>query len=100
MGIRTGYDAPLGMPTFGVAHDDSKGIAPGTVITGYDDVAGTSSEYIWLASIAGIASGDDVDFTGAYVVTEVAADTGMADAIVASGAGQYAWFKLKQNRAG
>ena len=100
MGIRTSYNAPLGMPAFEVAHADDQGIAPGTIIQGYDVTNDRNAEYIWLLSIAGIASGDDVDFTNAYVVTEVAADAGMADAIVASGAGEYAWFRLKQNRAG
>lgn len=100
MGIRTGYNAPLGMPRFAVAYDDDQGIALGTVINGYNDITETSSEYIWLRSVANIAVGDDVDFDANYLVTEVAADTGMADAIVASGVDQYAWFQLKRSRGG
>lgn len=99
MGIRTSFNAPLGMPAFGVAFDDNQGIAPGTRCQGYDDENDIVNNYIWLQSAASIAVGDDVDFDAAYDTTEVTADTGMADAIVASADGQYAWFQLKPEPA-
>lgn len=97
---RTGYNAPLGMPQPLVAHADAQGIAPGTVQNMFDSVAGTSAEFVWLQSPAAIIVGDEVDFTTAGVATEVGAGTGMAKAVVISGAGQYAWFQLNPNRAG
>jgi len=96
MGVRTGSNAPLGCPAFGVAHADDKDFPLGTIVNGYDSATGTHAEYIWLQSPTAIAVGDDVDFNATtYDATEATADTGAADAIVASADGEYAWFKLK-----
>lgn len=99
MAIRTGPNAALGLPAFGVAFDSAMSVAPGTVVTGYDDTNDRTDEYIWLESPAAIVVDDDVTYDAAYVATEVAAGLGQADAIVASGAGQYAWFRLKPRPA-
>jgi hypothetical protein len=94
MGVRTGaVNPPLGVPAFGVAHD-VLAFPLGTITQGYDDATQDDDEYIYLQSIAGIAIGDEVDYDVNYLVTEVAAAAGAAKAIVASGANQYAWFKL------
>jgi len=94
MGIRTSYNAPLGVPAFGVAHSTAA-IALGTIVRGYDDVANRENEYVFLQSPAAIVAGDDVDFDANFLATEVAAGTGGAVAIGTSGAGEYAWFRLR-----
>lgn len=94
MGIRTGVNAPLGCPDFARSHTEA-GVPVGTVVTGYDDVNDVTNEYIFLESPAAIVAGDDVTYNASYVATEVAAGAGQADAIVTSGAGEYAWFQLK-----
>lgn len=99
MTIRTGPNAPLGVPAFGVAFDTAQGVALGTIVNGYDDANNVTNEYIWLKSPAAIVVGDDVTYDAAYQATEVAAGNGQADAIVASGAGQFAWFLLKPRKA-
>lgn len=99
MGIRTGRNAPLGCPAFGKAFDDSQTIRPGTIIEGFDDVNNVVDEYIWLKAGVAHAVGDDVTYNAAYTTAAAAANAGQADAIVATGANQYAWFKLKPRAA-
>lgn len=94
MGIRTGANAPLGCPDFSKAHDEVT-LPKGTVVTGFDDVANQQNEYILLETGANHALDADVDFNASYVTSAATADTGAADAIVASASGQYAWFRLK-----
>ena len=95
MAIRPAANVPLGVPQFEAAHDSDMGFPLGTIIGGYDSTNNRTNEYIWLRSVANIAVGDDVTYNSAYLVTEVGAGTGQADAIVASGVNQYAWFQLK-----
>lgn len=95
MGIRTGANAPLGCPDFAVAHDDDKGFSLGTTVRGFDDVSGYTHNYIWCETGADHIVGEDVDIDATFTTADAAADTGAADAIVASTSGQFAWFQLK-----
>lgn len=95
MGIRTGANAPLGIPAFDQAHDNAA-IAIGTIVTGFDDENERTNEYMFVLTGANHAVGDDVDIADdTYTTSAAAAGTGAADAIVASTSGQYAWVELK-----
>lgn len=97
MGIRTAQNAQLGCPLFtDVSSAATPPIALGTIIEGYDDTNNRTDEYIYLQSPANIVAGDEVTYTTAYVATEVAAGSGQATALNTSGAGQFAWFRLKR----
>lgn len=102
MAIRTGTGNPaLGLPNFMLTHTLPASVPLGTITEGYDDVTSTNAEYIFLQSPANIVAGDDVTYDPTtYVATEVGAGVGQADAIIASGAGVGAWFKLKPRRVG
>lgn len=96
MGIRTGANAPLGCPAIDAAHDVA-GIALGTIISGYDDENDVTNEYMFVLTGADHSVGEDVDVTtdGTYTTSDATADTGTADAVVASTSGQYVWVQLK-----
>lgn len=101
MAIRNAQINPaLGLPGFYTAHALPTTVALGTITEGFDDVTSTTSEYIFLQSPAAVAIGDDLTYDANYLGTKVAADAGQVDAIVASGAGVGAWFRLKARRAG
>ena len=94
MTLRHGRNCALGLPALGTVSDTAD-CPLGTISNGYDDVAGTSAEYIYLRSPANIAIADDVDFDANFLATEVGAGAGGAVAVVASGVNQYAFFRLR-----
>lgn len=96
--MKTGYNAPLGMPSPNVAHADDQGIALGTVISGYDEATGLACELCWVETGADHTAGEDVDISAAFLTADATADTGAADAIIASTTGEYVWVKLKQRQ--
>ncbi len=99
MAIKAANNPPLGMPLFGVAYDATDANLPalGTIVPAYNDATNTQDEYIWLISPAAIIVNDEVDWDATTMqATEVAAPGGGAIAIVASGANQRAWFRLKR----
>jgi hypothetical protein len=97
MGIRPGTSNPaLGIPLF-TSVETTPQIPLGTIVIGFDDVAGTNSEYIYLLSPAAIVPNDEVTYANTtFLGTEVAAGSGQAVAINTSGAGQYTFFRLKR----
>lgn len=95
MAIRTGNDCGLGVPQF-TSVETTPQIAPGTVVPGFDDVTGRQNEYIYLLSPAAVAVNDELTYDTAYLGTKVAAGSGQVTAINVSGAGQYAFFRLKR----
>lgn len=89
----------LGLALFGVAYEATDPNLPalGTIVSAYDSEANTTDEYIFLISPASIAIGDDVDWDATTKqAIETIAGAGGAVAIVASGATQRAWFRLKR----
>lgn len=96
MGIRTGANAPLGCPDFAVVHSTAA-IALGTIVTGFDDENDVQNEYMFVLTGADHTAGEDVDVTtdGTYTTADAVADTGTADAVIASTSGDYVWVKLK-----
>lgn len=99
MAIKAANNPPLGMPLFEKAYDATDPNLPalGTIISALNDATGSQDEYIWLISPAAIVATDEVDWDASTMqATEVAAPNGGAVAIVASGATQRAWFRLKR----
>jgi hypothetical protein len=97
MGIRPGTNNPaLGIPLFTLVSATAQ-IPLGTIVVGYDDVAGTNSEYIYLLSPAAIVANDEVTYANTtFQATEVAAGSGQAVAINTSAVGEYTFFRLKR----
>lgn len=99
MAWRTGTDnPPLGCPDMNIAHGADSPAADfplGTIVNGYDSANNINAELIWLLTGADHTVGEDVDISAAFETSDATADTGAADAIVASTDGQYAWFRLK-----
>lgn len=102
MAYRTGKNAPLGVPQFGVPHDN-RATNVGDVTKGWDEVLG-EGEFIFLPGVAGCLSGDLVLYdlapgTEATVRATAAnaANSGrsVAVAICDCGAGQFAWFQKR-----
>lgn len=94
MAWRTGANAPLGCPDPNSAHDTNT-FPLGSIIQAFDATNGINAELIWLETGADHTAGEDVDISSSYVTSDAVADTGAADAIVASSTGQFAWFQLK-----
>lgn len=97
MGIRTAANSQLGIRAFTDVNADATPPVPlGTIVEGYDDVNNRTDEYIYLQSPAGVAAGNELTYTTAYLGTVVAGGSGQATAINASGANQFTWFRLKR----
>jgi len=99
MTIRTGPNAPLGIPAFDVALDDTTEgslrrvtASLGTIINGFDDSTGTNSEYILLKSGADTAADAGVGYDPDTFVTTAGGTT--ATAVIATTANQVSWYKL------
>lgn len=94
--MRTGPNAPLGCPSPNVAHDTVSTIPLGTIIDGYDEDNDVGCRLQWVLTGADHTVGEDVDISSSFVTSDATADTGAADAIVASTSGEYVWVQLKQ----
>lgn len=99
---RTGKNAPLGVPVFTTAHDNTATMNVGDIVHGYDDVLG-EGEFIWLPGAAGVLAGDlvvyDLTPSAAAVARTVAAthiNSGRPVAVAANdtGVGGYGWFQI------
>lgn len=96
MAWRTGQNVGLGCPDPNVVHDTDQGFPLGAIIQGYDSENDMNGELMWVLTGADHTAGEDVDINGAtFVTADATADTGAADAIIASTSGDYVWVKLK-----
>lgn len=104
MGIRTSFNAGLGVPNLNLLDTDAVAKYPiGTIVRGWDDVLNIENEYIYLPGVAATVANDVVVYdlapagpTTTRLVNNAQNNSGrpVAVALAASVATMYGWYQI------